>query len=132
MLHFHRLGIDDGYVEGIFLGGCAPGAFLVVVEVEQFAVALTIGCDTAGGERVPSFAQRQAQGALADDAHVEGIDLGPDDGVLVAIGGHDDQGVVVDPCMGVLTAVVSVLLERLCLDDLHLIVLELQLHETVG
>ena len=118
-------------MELLLIGSLTACAFLVIVEIEQFVVVFTIGQNTTGGERLPSIGHIDAERTLADDGHIVGIQLCPDNGVLITVGSHDDKLVVSSPCMGVLTFVICVLFERLSLDNLHLVVLELQFHEAI-
>ena len=119
-------------MEFVLLGSSTARAFLIIIEIEQLVIALAIGQNTASSEAVPTTSQTDIQRTLADDAHVVGIEFGPYDGILVTVGSHDDKCVIVDPGMGVLTGIVGILFKRSLLDHLHLVVLELQLHETVG
>ena len=119
-------------MELLLLGSLTARALLVIVEIEQLVVALTISQNTTGGKRLPTISHVDSKCTLAGDGHVVSIDLGPDDGILVTVGSHDNQLVVSSPGMTVLAGVVGILLERLSLNHLHLVVLELQLHKTVG
>ena len=55
LLYRHRSGIDHCYVEYFLFSSLTARAFLVIVEVEQLAVAFTIGHDATASKRLPAF-----------------------------------------------------------------------------
>ena len=132
LLHLHGRAIKHSHVEIVLIRSVLAFALLVVVEVEHAVVALTIGHDAAGGEVVPALSNGNVGGTLAKDAHVVGVQLCPDDVLLVAVGSHDEQRAVVHPGVGVVAAAELVLSEDLLLHHLHTVVLKLELGEAVG